>query len=187
MTSTNGGTETDVDLEAVERFVNLKLEAAFKVTDAEREEVMSDVRGLLERPMTEDQVAYPLEWAGTAVDVKAEIVDGVDERFGFAPIDDGDDESDAGKEPMTDGGTDMETISLAGIHRFPTDIKHPETDEWVRVVGYHRPTKYGSGVLAYVDPETGEYGGMLTAHDDTESVSPMVETRPIDDGNGGDD
>jgi hypothetical protein len=70
-----------------------------------------------------------------------------------------------------------ETIELAAVSLFPTDVRHPETGEWIRIVGYTQPHDYLSGVYAYVDPETGEYGGMLLAHDGLEDTSPTVETR----------
>ena len=60
---------------------------------------------------------------------------------------------------------------------FPTDIRHPKTNEWVRIVGYKRPHKHLSGVFAYTDPKTGEYAGMLLANDGMMDDAVEVETR----------
>ena len=68
---------------------------------------------------------------------------------------------------------------LAEITCFPTDFRHPDTNAWVRAVGYFRPHKHLSGVLAYADPVTNEYEGMLLAHDGPSSDDVVVETRSV--------
>lgn len=73
--------------------------------------------------------------------------------------------------------TTRQTIELRNINFFPTDIRHPETGEWIRIVDYHRPYEYQSGIFAFVDPETGDYGGLLAAKDGLHDSSPVVETR----------
>lgn len=78
---------------------------------------------------------------------------------------------------MTTETTETETIALSDIVFFPTDIRHPETGEWVRVVDYKRQFEYASGVLAYVDPDTGEYGGLLSARDGIRDEDIEVECR----------
>jgi hypothetical protein len=70
-----------------------------------------------------------------------------------------------------------DTIDLSNVTTFPTDVRHPETGKWIRIVDWTKPHEHLSGVFAYVDPDTGEYGGMLKSYDGLSDATPTVETR----------
>lgn len=55
---------------------------------------------------------------------------------------------------------DEDVRPVSQVVMFPTTVEHPEFGR-IRIVDYKRPFEYMDAIFAYVDAETGEYGGMF--------------------------
>lgn len=53
-----------------------------------------------------------------------------------------------------------DSMTLREVVIFPTTIDHPDYGR-IKIVDYMRPHEYLEGVYAFVDPNTGEYGGLI--------------------------